>query len=75
MPANFTTLSVVLKSAKNNGIVCSLVNILGSLEMKVPCFFLARYNEAIAKEIALQIMASDLKKKKLPINTRLLLIK
>lgn len=40
IPKDFTELSVALKSVKDDDTITSLVDILGSLEKKVPCFFL-----------------------------------
>lgn len=62
MSINFIELSNALKSISDDSTISTLVHFLCSLEQKVPCFFLSIYNEAGAKEIALKIATSGLKK-------------
>ncbi|KAI7900484.1 uncharacterized protein BX663DRAFT_532368 [Cokeromyces recurvatus] len=61
-PTNFAEMSDVLKKIKNDSHIGSLIHILGSIQIKTPCFLLSLYDETVAKDIALKIMTSGLKR-------------
>jgi hypothetical protein len=61
---NFAEMSDVLKMLKDDSHIGSLIHILGHLQTKTPCFFLSLYDETAAKDTALKIMTSGLKKKR-----------
>lgn len=63
IPANLAEMSDVLKKIKDDSPVGFLIHILGSVQIKVPCFFLSLYNETVANDIALKVMTSGLKKR------------
>ncbi|KAI8973631.1 hypothetical protein BDF20DRAFT_907120 [Mycotypha africana] len=55
-PTNFAEMSDILKKIKDDSHTGSLIHILGSLQLKTPCFFLSLYGETVAKDIALKIV-------------------
>lgn len=61
-PTNFAEKSDVLKKIKDDSPIEFLIHIPGSVQIKAPCFFLSLYDETVAKDIALKIMTSGLKK-------------
>lgn len=73
-PTNFAEKSDVLKKIKDDSPIEFLIHIPGSVQIKAPCFFLSLYDETVAKDIALKIMTSGLKKR-FTVNMTLLLIK
>ncbi|KAG1049989.1 hypothetical protein G6F43_007713 [Rhizopus delemar] len=59
---NFAEKSDVLKKIKDDSPIEFLIHIPGSVQIKAPCFFLSLYGETVAKDSALKIMTSGLKK-------------